>query len=325
MVAARQDNFLQGTFDKNMMMNGTDSNTALQNSLPLLWFAVVIAILLAIWFQVRKIPKYSFLFIIGLLLFVGLILLLIPIPYVNSEFSRALGHAFIIGAILAATVDQYLKQRVLREITSDVSKYLIGYRLPIEVQGRIGDLMRIKWIRRKFDLRVAFTEVEGGEKIKADIQISEVVQNISSETLDYRDKFEFDSHEPIALAEMQCDCNDPQNCYYVSGEALIGIRTENSGRIIFSPPPVRMPPVEESTGEHRFGGRYEVVQPTKFSELISFNIPTIGVSIEITDHPENYTFHVSPPADHTAHNRWEFRRLFLPGEHIKILWERKVD
>lgn len=243
----------------------------------------------------------------------------------NGEFLRALGHAFIIAAILAATVDHYLKERVLREVTSDVSKYLVGYRLPLEVQGRIGDLMRIKWIRRKFDLRVAFTEVDGGEKIKADVQISEVVQNISSEPLDYQDKFEFDSHEPIAVAEMQCDCSDPKSCYYVSGEALIGIRTENSGRIIFAAPLVRMPPVEESIGEYRFAARYEVVQPAKFSELISFSIPTIGVSIEITDHPENYNFHVSPPADHTAHNRWEFRRLFLPGEHIKILWERKRD
>jgi hypothetical protein len=305
-----------------MMLNSAD---ALQYSLPLLWVFLVTAILLVIWFQVRRIPKYSFLFIVGLLLFVGVILLLIPIPYVNGEFLRALGHAFIIAAILATTVDHYLKERVLREVTSDVSKYLVGYRLPLEVQGRIGDLMRIKWIRRKFDLRVAFTEVDGGEKIKADVQISEVVQNISSEPLDYQDKFEFDSHEPIAVAEMQCDSNDPKSCYYVSGEALIGIRTENSGRIIFAAQLVRMPPVEESIGEYRFGARYEVVQPTKFSELISFSIPTIGVSIEITDHPENYNFHVSPPADHTAHNRWEFRRLFLPGEHIKILWERKRD
>jgi hypothetical protein len=303
---------------------GTTDLHIMQNSIPFLWFAVVTAILLIIWFQVRRIPKYSFVFILGLLLFVGVMLLLVSIPYVNAEFSHALGHAFIIATILAATVDHYLKKRVLREVTSDISKYLVGYRLPTEVQGRIGDLMRIKWIRRRFDLRVAFAEVDGGERIKVDFQISDEVQNISSETLDYRDKLEFDSHEPVSVVELQCDCPDSKSCYYMNGEALDAIRTENSGRVIFGGQLVRIPPVEESIGgSYCFRARYELTQPTKFSELISFNIPTIGVSIEITDHPEDYSFHISPVADHMAHNRWEFRRLFLPGEHIKILWERK--
>src|ERR1700758_3064511 len=122
----------------------------LQGSLPYLWFLVVFVIFLIIWLQVRKIPKYSFLLVLGVLLFVGIIFVLIPFPYLNLEFERALGHAFIIGAILAGTVDHYLKERVLREVTSDVAKYLVGYRLPEEVQGRIGELMHMRWIRRRF-------------------------------------------------------------------------------------------------------------------------------------------------------------------------------
>jgi hypothetical protein len=296
----------------------------LQGSLPYLWFLVVFVIFLIVWVQVRKIPKYSFLFVLGVLLFVGTIMVLVPAPSLNVEFQRALGHAFIIGAILAGTVDHYLKERVLREVTSDVAKYLIGYRLPEEVQGRIGELMHMKWIRRRFDLRVAFTEVVGhDDKIRADFRINEEIQNITSETLPYRDTLKFDLHEPATVMELQCNSEDANCCYYLDAEALFRIRTEHNGSVIFTAQEVRIPPVADSIGHsYRFGARYELIQPTKFSELISFNIPTIGVTIEITDHPANYRFHISPAPDYTGHNRWQFKRLFLPGEHIKIVWER---
>lgn len=213
---------------------------------------------------------------------------------------------------------------MLREVTSDVAKYLVGYRLPEEVQGRIGELMHMKWIRRRFELRVAFTEVAGQEdKISVDFTINEEIQNITSEQLPYRDVLKFDVHEPATVLELQCNSEDANGCYYLQGEALRRIRSENSGSVVFTAQEVRIPPVAESIGHsYRFGARYRLIQPTKFSELISFTIPTIGVSIEITDQPPNYRFNISPVPDYTGHNRWQFKRLFLPGEHIKILWER---
>jgi len=292
----------------------------------LLWVLFVVVVCGGAWFFVRKNPKYSFLYIVGLLLFIGTTLLIVRIPYFNPEFTRATGHALIISGILAVTVDYYLKGRVLREVTSDVSKYLVGYRLPTEVQGRIGELMHIKWIRRRFELRLAFNELEGGQKTKLDIQIGEEVQNITSETLPYHDKLEFDFHEPVNVVELECDCDDPKTSYYLAGAELNAARSENDGRITYTGRHVRIPPVADLIGHsYRFGARYEQIHPTKFSEVITFAIPTIGVSIEITDHPENYRFHIEPVADYAGHDKWEFKRLFLPGEHIKILWERQPN
>ena len=290
----------------------------------ILWSLVVIIILVGLWRLVRKNPKHTFWYVVGVLFLAGILLLLIQVPSINADFSRALGHAFIIASILAATVDHYLKERVLREVTLDVSKYLIGYRLPQEVQDRIRDLLQSKWIRRRFDLRIAFNELAGGKKTKVDIRISEELQNITSETLPYHDVLEFDQHEPFTVLEMRCDCEEADCGYFLEGGQLNAIRTEANGVISFKTQEVRVPPVANTLNAYRFGARYELTQPTKFSELISFSIPTIGVSIEITDHPPHYKFHVSPLPDVQAHNRWEYRRLFLPGEHIKIIWEREA-
>ena len=85
-----------------MMLNGAETITSSQTSLFFLWVASAVVIFLVIWLQVRRIPKYSFLFVVGLLLYLGMVLLFIQVPYVNAEFSHALAHAFIIAAILAA-------------------------------------------------------------------------------------------------------------------------------------------------------------------------------------------------------------------------------
>jgi hypothetical protein len=80
--------------------------------------------------------------------------------------------------------------------------------------------MQSKWIRRKFEIRAAFSETPGGKKIKADIHISEEIQNITSEYLEYEDRIEFEKHEPSTLLELQCDSEDASCSYHLSGETL---------------------------------------------------------------------------------------------------------
>lgn len=309
-----------------MSISSAELTEFFQEGTQAFWFIIAFVISGAIWVRYRKSPTFSFAYTILALLSFGIALLIVHFPYVTDNLTHALGHAFIIASILAATVDHYLKERVLREVSLDVSKYLVGYRLPEEVQDRIRELMQSKWIRRKFEVRAGFSEISNGKKIKADIHISEEIQNITSEYLEYQDRIEFEKHEPSTLLELQCDSEDRACSYHLSGDELRKMTTESSGRLITTGKSVRIPPVLESLGRsYRFRARYELIQLTTFSELISFNFPTIGVSIEITDAPSNYHFHVTPVADLIGNNRWEYKRLFLPGEHVRIRWDRDGD
>jgi len=84
---------------------------------------------------------------------------------------------------------------------------------------------------------------------------------------------------------------------------------------------VKIPPAHETLGRnYRFTIRYETEYPANYSEILSFDLPTIGVVFEAEYPP---TFRVSAtPADVPTPNRWEYRKLFLPGEHIRFRWER---
>ena len=95
---------------------------------------VIVVLLLS---RSRQHDIWSFRATVLSLLVLGVMLLFIQLPYVDQAFTHSLGDALIIASVLAFTVDFYLKERVLREVSSDVSKYLVGYRLPEEVQNRI--------------------------------------------------------------------------------------------------------------------------------------------------------------------------------------------
>jgi hypothetical protein len=291
----------------------------------IVWIAIAVAaVVLYVGFRYRKKPTFSFFFIIILLAVVGIALLFVHFPFLqNDEFPHSLGHAFIIAAFLAGTVDQFVKERVLREVTLDVSKYLVGYRLPEEIQNRIRELMQTKFIRRKFEVRCKFEETQGGNKLKADIIITDELQNITSEALDYTDTLEFERHETAKVHELKCHSDDISASYRFDVEQLRELTVTNDTHVTVSGKGIIIPPIAESVGRvYRFQSRYIQQHPIDFSENITFKQPTIGVSVEITDYPPGFSFFVTPKADIITHLHWQFTRLFLPGEHITITWKR---
>src|SRR5437870_4022226 len=72
---------------------------------------------------------------------------------VKRELLRGFGEALLIAGFIAATVDQYVKRRLLWETSHDISKYLIGYNLPPEIQDQIRELMGTAIIRQGFEQR----------------------------------------------------------------------------------------------------------------------------------------------------------------------------
>src|SRR5580704_15849533 len=63
--------------------------------------------------RVRQNDIWSFRLAILSLLGIGITLLFVQLPYVDHAFTHSLGDALVIAAVLAFTVDFYLKERVL--------------------------------------------------------------------------------------------------------------------------------------------------------------------------------------------------------------------
>src|ERR1043165_8495962 len=80
-------------------------------------FTALLVLLLgkAIWNK----PFFSFLLVSALLFAAGLLLSSMGFPYFSERFSTALGDALMIASVLGLTVDYFLKERVLRDVSAD--------------------------------------------------------------------------------------------------------------------------------------------------------------------------------------------------------------
>ena len=275
-----------------------------------------------LWVAIRQKPFIGFLLVAGLLFVSGLLLSTLGLPRISERFSVAMGDALMIASILGLTVDYFLKERVLREVSADVSKYLIGYRLPVEVQDRIRFLLQTQWIRRNFHIRCRLVEI-GADRINLEINVSHDIQNITSEPRPYQHFIEYEAHEPQRVLEMRCDSNDARARYRIA-DADIQVREkpDDPGVMQVLGRKVKIPPVHESVGRtYTFTSRYVLDYPSHYSEAINFSLPTINVTLEV-ECPNNYRMTASD-ADISGYNRWEYRRLFLPGENVSFRWQRQ--
>jgi hypothetical protein len=285
----------------------------------ILLIALVLVLLVS---RFRQNDIWSFRLAILSLLGIGVTLLFVQLPYVDHAFTHSLGDALVIASVLAFTVDFYLKERVLREVSSDVSKYLVGYRLPEEVQNRIRSLLQTRWIRRNCSVRLRLTEIASKPGyVRIEMAISKDLENITTEEESFQDKYMYEKHLPEKILEMRCDSADISAQYQIVGPGLAEDKIDEPGVKQAVGSVVKIPPVHEALGRYyRFTVRYEAEYPDNYSDILSFDLPTIGVVFEAECPP---SFRVSAtPADVSTPNRWEYRKLFLPGEHIRFRWER---
>lgn len=283
---------------------------------------IPLAVTVFVVYKLRRQPKAVFYSVVVSAFVWGCTLFLAVPPYANPELAHSLGDALVIAAILSLTVDQYVKWRVLREVTSDVSKYLIGYRLPEQLQDRIRSIMQTKWILRNFQVRIRIAR-QGTTKLEADVTISESVQNITSETQEYDDYISFSKLEINRVTELRCDGGSRESNYHFSDTQIQ--RIEESGQFRHVAQKVRIPPIADADRDFQFSKRYLAPHTYASREVLTFREATIGADIQITDCPNDLRFYLVPSPDQETHHRWTYNRLFLPGEQIVIQWEREEE
>jgi hypothetical protein len=282
---------------------------------------IPLALTVFVIYRLRRQPRAVFYSIVASAFVWGCALFLAVPPFVNPELTHSLGDALVIAAILSLTVDQYVKWRVLREVTSDISKYLIGYRLPEQLQDRIRNIMQTKWILRNFQVRIRI--IRQGAKLEADVTISESVQNITSETQEYDDFISFSKLERNRVTELRCDGGSRESNYHFSETQIQ--RNEHSGQIHYAAQSVKIAPIADADRDFQFSKRYLAPHTYASREVLTFRVATIGADIQITDCPTDLRFYLVPSPDQETHHRWTYNRLFLPGEQIVIQWEREEE
>jgi hypothetical protein len=237
----------------------------------------------------------------------------------GHELAGSFGEALFIAGFLSMTVDQYVKNKMLHEVSHNVSKYLIGYELPVEAQDRIKELMSCRIIRENYAAFYEATKSETPGKLKLEVTISYDVKNITHHNESYKQYLALEQHDLPAIIELKCESSDSRATYHREGKDVSSV---HDGVVEAEGPLITIKPAGKGGGPtYRVSDKHSVIQSEEYSDLISFLAPTINVTITAKFPPE-ITF-IAPsetPSEATEANSWEYKRLFMPSEHIRVRW-----
>jgi hypothetical protein len=232
-----------------------------------------------------------------------------------ESFRRSLGEATFIAGLLVLFVDPMLKGRLLREASQGIFHYLLGYDQQPEIKDRLQKLVfDTKLFRKNFYMKCIFTPQR--DSMRLDLDCSFEIINPTNEPQKYTHCIQCERVERptvgalTLLSEKETYCvvpelrpkkDDPQALEASAGE--LEIQPLSKGRT------------------YRFGTKFSMIYPLEFFYAVHVGAPTIGMTIEVVP-PEGFEVSVSPCPISTA-NIWKHDKLFMPGEHVDVRWEKK--
>jgi hypothetical protein len=234
-----------------------------------------------------------------------------------------LGEALFISAFLAITVDQYIKRKMLREVSDDVAKYLIGWPLLPELQDRIRSLMGCAIIRKN---AVAHYKIEPSDErgmVCVEVNYSYDVENVTGHAEDFSPYLAIEPTDRPLRLELECESMDRQAKFKISKDVSQEDRNKPQP-IELRKPKIRIAPNKDGAGPtYRVAGRYVLVQPERYTDVFHFGYPTLNMDVA-ADYPDEFEFAASG-ADVVTSKRWSFFKLFLAGEYIRVRWQKRAS
>jgi hypothetical protein len=238
-----------------------------------------------------------------------------PIWLLLRGLAQSVGEALIVAAILGFTVDRYMKDFLIREITKDLFKYLVGYKLPEAIQNRLRDLMGTPLIREKY--QTLYTLMPQSDKhVVLDVKYQFELKNVSTTIKSYEPRIELEKHDNPRILELRCDQKDVQFLKIAPAGGTIGVESSS------------VPGVIVAVGEtidllpqviYPVSGHYQLRVPSCHSDTLSFLHPTVDVTVR-AEYPDDFQF-VIEGASLATPKMWQFGgRAFLTSEHIRIRW-----
>lgn len=232
---------------------------------------------------------------------------------ITRELTRAIGEALVVAAFIAGTVDQYIKHGLI----SDLYKYIVGHRLPIDIQDKIAELSKTAIIRRDFRQSYKLEHHPGG-KLKLIVEGGYSIVNCSNRVKEDTPHLDFEAHENPTLDYFRCDSADRSAVDLKRGNA--SFTNKQDGVLSVSLKKIKFQP-EDKKIAYSVSFRYSRIVDLKDSDVLSFVLPTIGVVISV-NRPNGISFDAGKATVNTE-NRWEFTGLFLENQHIHVRWSPK--
>lgn len=265
-----------------------------------------------------------FVFTIGAIASLGCGLLVLPalvrLPGGLRDVIPALGTALLVAAILGATVDAFLKQRLLQ----DAFVALFDYLLPETLRGELGWISEQEFLFERYDFTLTLTPIDDSDLLRASLELQRDLLNITSHTAYWRpcaalDEW-FHKEHPSRITALYCtqDGATRRDTKINSNEPFMVV-AESDWELTFKP-------------RERIAVVFEGEETKHRSDAMFLNIAFASVNPRITVHaPTGVTWRVmfgnrqQGQLREIGPNTRELPGTLLPGQTVQIRWWQEND
>ena len=216
-------------------------------------------------------------------------------------------------------IDPFLKERLLREASKGIFHYLLGFDQQPEIKERLKTLVfDTRRFRRNFCLKCVL--IPEDDKMRLEMDVSFEVFNPTGEALKYRHAPQFERVENpkvhlLALVSGSGVSYSKTNLKLTPKQGDPEVLEAEAGTTDIEP--------SSKNISYRFTNKFSLIYPQEFFYAVHVGTPTIGMRIEVVP-PKGFKV----TASHTptcTDNIWQYDKLFMPGEHVDVRWERETS
>ena len=254
---------------------------------------LVAAILIFVWHRRWGIVFYggmALLAISGLALIHNPLELTRWITFISVEVAQEFGKAFLVAAILASSVDIYVKRRLVSDFVRDVSPFIEGLGLPQEFQEEIRFIRNIDVYRKAFEITYTIRPIhESPGYVRVDTFIKFDVVNLSGQTRPFSHRLSSETeHQQVGRSEIiHAGARGCSLEYNLSRQQrnFGSTVTRNTSSVVFQKESL-VPPTQPSGAACTYWGNMTSVSKEKDSDVFFFPQPTLRPEVRV-DCPED--------------------------------------
>ena len=236
------------------------------------------------------------------------------------EVLKSCGEATFIAGVLGLTVDRFVKERLLKEVTKDVFHHMVGYPVPEAVRDKIKELINTPFIAREKRLELTISKPRSDDTVRITSRRETTLENITRESRTYDLTLNILEADRPTFLGFQVIGRHIHESIDESKVATLVTKDSQSGlhRLVINPLSVEP---QDIAGEYTVVWHYEVTQPRNHYHVEGFLLPTLGVRVRVIAPPGTHISVLAPlkTFKHVG-DEWFCNEFFLPGEFMLIEW-----
>lgn len=255
----------------------------------------------------------------------------------DNETVKHIMEAMAIAAFLALTVDQYVKERLSREIAKDVAPLIFAYGTPGSIAEEIKYFRGITIVRQNMELNYKIERVDANYlAIETEMQYS--VLNYSDTSQEFAhlaqviaDKYGHIEHAQILGAEAQGPDLRKKDRYSFPNDGPVPVKRSTTPPVIEFKKAVLIRPNRDRVS-NRFWWRTREICDCYDSDVVFFPQPVVGLTVRILSMPNDLVVDVFfghrrsaevEASPKQAPTRWFLDAAFPPYGSLTITWQPK--